>query len=71
VIFVEEDCRQRAREVIFSMRALIENGLNTLSSGNASYFCRSQGFVILTPSGVEKQSLRPRDLQRPFVLLSL
>jgi L-fuculose-phosphate aldolase len=62
VIHEDDYCRRMTDEITLSMRIMIENSLNTLTSGNASYFCRKKGFIILTPTGVEKLSLRPEDL---------
>ena len=55
-------CMNIINEIIDAMHLLINNELNTLSSGNISYNCRKTGYIIITPSGVGKHSLMPRDL---------
>lgn len=49
-----------ADEIIEASRLLVSHGLNTLSSGNISAKCKD--WIILTPSGIGKHSLKRKDL---------
>lgn len=54
--------RQLRKEVYRANSMLVENGLVALTWGNASGIDRGLGLVVIKPSGVAYQDMRPDDL---------
>lgn len=54
--------RKLRRDVYKANSMLAENGLAVLTWGNASGIDRKRGLVMIKPSGVSYQNLRPEDL---------
>jgi L-ribulose-5-phosphate 4-epimerase len=56
------DLDQLREEVCRTNRLLLATGLVTMHSGNASGLHRASGRVVIKPSGVDYEQLRPEDL---------
>lgn len=54
--------RKLRKDVFKANSMLVENGLVVLTWGNASGIDREQGLVVIKPSGVSYQDMRPEDL---------
>lgn len=54
--------RKLRKEVYRANSMLVENGLVVLTWGNASGIDRSRGLVVIKPSGIAYQEMRPDDL---------
>jgi L-ribulose-5-phosphate 4-epimerase len=56
------DVAELRREVLWANKMLPAAGLVTMHSGNASGLDRSSGRLVIKPSGVDYETLRPEDL---------
>lgn len=54
--------RKLRKEVFCANSMLVENGLVVLTWGNASGIDRKRGLVVIKPSGISYQDMRPEDL---------
>lgn len=53
---------EERREIAEYGRKLIEMGLTKGTGGNLSIFCRSEGLMAITPSGIDYFEIRPEDV---------
>jgi len=56
------DLAELRQEVCYVNRMLLSTGLVSMHSGNASGLDRGSGRLVIKPSGVDYQTLRPEDL---------
>jgi len=56
------DLTELRREVLWANKMLPASGLVTMHSGNASGLDRASGRLVIKPSGVDYETLRPEDL---------
>lgn len=54
--------RRLKEEVLEANLALVQYGLVTLTWGNASGIAREEGLVVIKPSGVPYEKLKPKDM---------
>ncbi|MBE3519251.1 MAG: class II aldolase/adducin family protein [Firmicutes bacterium] len=56
---MEADLREQLCEI---MKRLYMRGLISSVGGNSSVVCRNEGYVLITPTGLDKMNITPRDI---------